>query len=95
MNSAFPLVGIAFVVVIAFGVFWLYFTNARQILEKWAAGNSYEIQSAEYRWFFRGPFQWRTNDQAVYYVTIRMPNGQVKRGWVCCLSNQPDVRWDD
>jgi hypothetical protein len=50
-----------------------------------------------------GPFWWRKSiKQEVYYVTIRTPEGQVKRGWVRCggwflgiLSNKAVVEWDE
>jgi hypothetical protein len=102
MDSVFPWLGIAFIALMGLACFNCYFSRARQIVKHWALENGYEILSAEYRWFCRGPFRWTTNDQAVYYVAIRKVDGQVKHGWVRCgnwlvgvLVNRAEVRWDE
>jgi hypothetical protein len=106
MDSMFPLLGIAFIALMGLACFKCYFSRAyfsraRRILEHWALDNGYEILSSEYRWFFRGPFPWTTNDQAVYYVTLRTTDGRERHGWVRCgnwlvgvLVNRAEVRWD-
>jgi hypothetical protein len=78
------------------------FTRAQSVLEHWAGENGYDILSKERRWF-GGPFWWRkTNDQVVFYVTVRTSEGQIRRGWIRCgswflgiLSNRADVEWDE
>jgi hypothetical protein len=85
-------------------VLWVnHFSRARSILQQWADENAYEILASERRWFGR-TFWWRkSKGQEVYYVTIRTPAGQIRRGWVRCggwlggvfFSNQADVEWDE
>ena len=94
-----------FVIGFVFVVFLLAcnIIRPRQILNRWAAVNNYEILSADYRWIRFGPFFWTTSKgQAIYYVTVRTPDGQQKQGWVRCggwimgvLTNQSEVRWDE
>ena len=59
------------------------FSRSRQMLERWAADNSYEILSSQLRWLRKGPFFWTSSKgQVVYYVAVRTPEGHTKRGWV-------------
>jgi hypothetical protein len=82
-------------------LFWHY-SRAERILQRWARDQGYQIRSKEHRWFRRGPFFWRTSGaQEVFYVEIRTPEGEIKRGWVCCggwllgmLQGDAEVRWD-
>jgi hypothetical protein len=102
MDTAFPIFGI--VIFVAFGVAMLifHFSRAKSILEQWAETNGFELLSSERRWF-GGTFWWRkSKGQEVYYVTIRTPDGQIRKGWVRCggwflgiLSDQADVEWDE
>ena len=63
----------------------------------------YELLDARYSWFRRGPFFFRSSEeQAVFYVTVRDPEGQQRRGWVRCggfwlglFSDQATVKWDE
>jgi hypothetical protein len=92
-----------FVLPIIFAVGVMWYSRAKNILRHWAQNNDYEILSRQYRWIRRGPFfWWTTRGQEVFYVTIRTPDGQLKRGWVRCgnwfwgiLQDQADVRWDE
>lgn len=102
MDNGFPvllvLVFIAFAIAM---VFWHY-SRSRQLLENWARNNDYSIVSSEYRHFFKGPFFWTSSKgQAVYYVTIRTADGEMRSGWVRCggwflglLNDHAEVRWD-
>jgi hypothetical protein len=100
----FGILVIGFFVVAAFviGMLIFHYSRARSILDQWAEENGYEIVSSEHR-LMGGRFWWRkSRGQEVYYVTIRMSDGQIRRGWVRCggwflgtLSNQADVEWDD
>ena len=69
---------------LAFSMMVFHFSRARSILECWAEENGYEIVSSEHC-FLGGPFWWKKyKSQEVYYLTIRIPEGQVRRGWVRC-----------
>jgi hypothetical protein len=77
-------------------------SRSRQLLESWARENGLEIVSSEFRWFRRGPFFWTTSSaQRVFHVTVRMPDGGTRGGWVRCggfwgglLQDRVEVRWD-
>jgi hypothetical protein len=77
----------------------LQVSAAKAILNRWAKTNGYEIVSKEPRILRVGPFWWTTRHQQVYYVTIRTPEGQTRRGWVCCggplFGSGATVRWDE
>jgi hypothetical protein len=102
MEVAVPFLIVLVVLFVVGGMVW-HFSRARNILQRWAEANGYEILSSEIRWFRRGPFFWTTSKgQDVYYVTIRTPDGQIRNGWVRCggwflglLSDKADVRWDE
>jgi hypothetical protein len=99
MQVAVVLAVIGFAVAMAI---WRYM-RSDQILSHWAQDNGYEIVSSERRWLRRGPyFFWTSEGQDVYYVTVRTPDGQLRRGWVRCgswfcgvLSNAAEVQWDE
>jgi len=102
MHNAFPAIGMIALVAFVVVMLKFHFSRARSILEQWAETNGYEILSSERRWF-GGTFWWRkSRNQEVYYVTIRTPEGQIRRGWVRCggwfwgvLSDRADVEWDE
>lgn len=77
----------------------LQVSAAKAILNRWAKMNGYEIISRELRILRVGPFWLTTRQQEVYYVTIRTPEGQIRRGWVRCggplFGNGAAVRWDE
>jgi hypothetical protein len=104
MPNLLPVLGIILLVgFLAIMVGRLRVSRAKAILRQWAAGNRYQIVSAEHRLLRVGPFWWRkTEHQEIYYVTIRTPEGQVRRGWVRCGgwflglgSNCAVVEWDE
>ena len=85
MEAIGPLFLIALVVAVAAGMMIWHFSRAGEILTGWARDNGYEIVASERRWFFRGPFFfWTGKGQEVYYVTVRTPDGRLRRGWVRC-----------
>jgi hypothetical protein len=100
--NAFPAIGFALFILFAIAMLVFHFTRAESILEQWAEENGYEILSSERRWL-GGAFWWRkSEDQEVFYVTVRMHDGEIRRGWVRCggwilgmLSNQAEVEWDE
>lgn len=77
--------------------------RARVMLKKWAEENGYEVGSAEYRAFRKGPyFMKSSNNQAVLKIIVADEDGNVKSGWVCCgswlggvLVDKINVTWDD
>jgi hypothetical protein len=101
-----PFLSILFAVFcVTFVVFVLVcnIVRPRQILNRWAQGNDYQIPSSHYCWFRRGPFFWTTSKgQCIYRVTVRTLDGLEKQGWVRCggwflgvLSDHAEVRWDE
>ena len=78
------------------------FSRSREILEKWASDNGYQLIKSEFRWLRRGPFFWSSSKgQTIYYVTVQSPDGQIKCGWVRCggffwgiLQQKAQVKWD-
>jgi hypothetical protein len=100
-TTPFPIIVAVIIFTIAMMI-WHY-ARAGQILERWAQDSGYKIVSSKRCWFWKGPFSfWTSRSQEVYYVTVRTPDGQLRRGWVCCggwflgvLSDQAEVRWDE
>jgi hypothetical protein len=85
------------------GGIWIWaFSRSREMLNDWAQGNGCQIISSEHRWFRRGPFFWTSSKgQIVYYVTVRMPDGQTRQAWVRCGSfwwgifqDKVEARWE-
>jgi hypothetical protein len=98
--SLWPIiVGISF-----FGgyVSWCVF-RSREVLERWAKANDFEILQSEYRNLFLGPFAFSTaSGQSVYYVRVRDQTGRERGAWVRCgsfwagvFSDKAEVRWED
>jgi len=79
------------------------FSRSREILEKWARDNGYELIMSEFRWLRRGRFLWTSSKgQMLYYVKVQTPEEQIRSGWVRCgsfwwglLSEKAEVRWED
>ena len=61
-----------------------FVTRSRQLVQKWAAENGYELLSAQYSMFFKGPYFWSSRSQAVYRVQVRDREGRLRSGWVRC-----------
>ena len=77
-------------------------SRGRDLLAGWAAREGYELESADYCWFWHGPFWWRSGKgQVVYRVVVRDREGVVRRGYVRLggmflglLSDEVAVIWD-
>ncbi len=80
-----------------------HFSRSRRMVDRWAEENGFRLIDREYRWFFRGPFWWRTSDKmAVYHVTVEDSSGRVRRAFIRCggwllglLSDRVDVEWEE
>jgi hypothetical protein len=93
---------LVFITIAIVSIYW-HSSRGRLLLENWAQDNNYELVSAEYRTFFKGPFFWTalTNSQAVYSITVQTDDGQIRSGWTRCggwwvglLSDKVEVYWD-
>lgn len=90
------------VIVLGVALMFWHFSRSKHILRDWARRNGFEIVSAERRFFFRGPFWWRTGKgHEVFRVTVRDGEGQVRSAyvrvggwWGGMLSDQASVEWD-
>jgi len=95
---------ILILVVLAFvaGMMIWTFLRSREMLNRWAEDNGYQILSSEYRWLRRGPFFWTSSKgQIIYYVVVRTSDGQTRRGWIRCgsfwcglLQDRVEERWE-
>ena len=85
-NSLGPVLAIA--VVLAALALYLVALNRRSnaLLRKWDDDQGYELLSAEFRMFRKGPFWWSSRSQTVYRVEIRDGDGHLRSGWVRCGS---------
>ena len=93
-----------FPLIIGFGAlaFSWHFSRGRSLLDAWAAREGLTIVSAEYRWFWRGPFWWRSGDgNAVYRIVVRDPRRGTRSGYARCgglflgmWSDAVAVEWD-
>jgi hypothetical protein len=97
MEMLMPIVFVALFV----ASIWLYFARSEEILRRWAAEHGFEIISAR-RAFFGGPFWWRKSEnQAVFRVTVRDAAGRTRSGHVRCggwflglFSDAATAEWD-
>lgn len=79
------------------------FARAKEIRARWAEENGFEIESARFCWFWRGPFWWRSTDsQMVFRIEGRDREGRRRAGWLRCggwfsglFGSQATVAWDD
>jgi hypothetical protein len=79
-------------------------TDAGSILQKWAAGQGYEIIQFQ-RCFFCGAFTWWTTSrkQLVFSITVRDDAFQERTGWIRFgnffgggyTDHEPDVIWTE
>lgn len=84
---------------IAAYVIWGY-SRARLLLRRWARVNGFEILHSTFG--LGGPFDWTSsNSQIVYFVDVRLPDGQERTGWIRCgsfwagvISDKTEVRWE-
>lgn len=79
-----------------------HFRRSRELVERWAAANSYTIVEMERRYLRAGPFfWWRGKGHEVFHVVVRDSRGgqhgvYVRTGgWMLGqLSEQVAVKWD-
>ena len=94
---------IILVILIAILAMIFHFGCAQNVLETWARDNGYEIIDSEYRHLMKGPFFLRSGKgHAVYHVTVRDRDGNIRRGYVRCgswlaglLSDHVTVEWEE
>lgn len=81
---------------------WSY-RRSREILANWADRNGYQVLSSEFRWFFKGPYFWKSSkNQTVFRVIVEDETEAVRTAWVRCGSywwgvfvDEADVIWDE
>ncbi len=96
------LAGIAILGLVAVSIMWPFWRSG-DLIDRWAAAHGYRVVDRQYCWFWQGPFFFTTSKgQTVYRVTVELPDGGHRRGYVRCggwwfglLSERVDVRWDD
>ena len=89
------------VILVVLSTSW-HSSRGRELLDGWAAREGYVLETAEYCWFGRGPFWWRSGKgNVVYRVVARDREGVVRHGYVRCggmflglLSDEVAVAWD-
>lgn len=78
-------------------------SRSRNMLNNWADTSGYRIEHAEWRWFRKGPYFWKSSkNQHVYYFIAADEDGRQRYGWARCggfwlglLTSEIDVIWDD
>lgn len=87
-------------------VVWSVFqgeARAEATLQTWLRDNNYELLQKAAPWIKDNPFLWSSNrGQKVFYVTIRQPDGQLRRAWIRCghalwgaFVDGIEVKWDN
>jgi hypothetical protein len=103
MDSSSLFVGALMLVVIGFAIVSMVWRQQRadEMLRQWAGRNGYELLSAEYCWFWRGPYWLGTSkSQMVYRIQVRagdeVRSGYARLGgWFLGMwSDEVDVSWD-
>lgn len=82
---------------------WWNASRSREILDRWATENGMRILEVERRYFWRGPFWFRTGEgHEVFRVTVATPSGATRSGYVRVggwftglFSSKAVVEWDD
>ena len=64
-------------------VLYMHISRSRYLLAKWAEDNGYQVLSAEYRLFHKGPFFWSSRGQTVYRVEVCDEQGNNRK---CAVS---------
>jgi hypothetical protein len=103
MRELLNIIVIPIAVAFLSAIMFFYFARSRRMMKQWARKNGYEIIAWKGCFFRLGPFTWRTSrNQQVYFVTVRTPDGQIRRAWVRCggwllgaLTNKVDTEWDE
>jgi len=96
-SDIYPIIGI--VVFVGAIVAWARWdiSISRGILAEWSAKEGLEILKSSHRSLVRGPFTWNSQkSDAVFFVTARTSDGQIRRGWVRVGRNAwsgADTKW--
>lgn len=98
-HALFPVLILALVVVI---IAWTA-RRSRTMVEKWAIEHDLELLDAQWRWFRKGPYFWKSSkNQHVYHFTVTDEDGVQRTGWIRCggywlglLTSEVDVIWDE
>ena len=102
MEELFPILLVLVFLACGVGMTMWTFSRSRELLDRWAEDNGYQILSSEFRWLRRGPFFWTSSKgQMTYYVVIRTADGRTRNGWVRCggffwglLRDKVEERWE-
>ncbi len=80
------LLGVVLVIILFLGILWITMKEGNRILAGWARENSFDLLEADYCWFCRGPFWFRsTKAQSVYHIMVRdKDSGETRSGWARC-----------
>ena len=78
-------------------------SRSRNMLKSWADENGYQIEDAQWRWFRKGPYFWKSSkNQHVYHFVASDEDGVQRSGWARCggywlglFTSDIDVTWDD
>jgi hypothetical protein len=72
------------------------FRRTEGLVRLWAQRNDLELVSMEPRFLQQRAFFWISTFQVVYQVTVRSPDGRIRKGWVraSAISDRVTVRWD-
>lgn len=103
MENLWPLLLVATFVIFAVAMTIWTFSRSREMLEQWARDNGHQLLEYKFRWLRKGPFFFTSSkNQMVYYVKVKIPDGQIKTGWVRCgsfwwgiLTEKAEVRWEE
>jgi hypothetical protein len=103
MNDFILITAVTLAVLLAASLMFWHLKRSRELLERWADDNRYQIVESSYRHLLRGPFFWTSSKgQTVYRVTVRDAKGVERSGWVRCgswwtglFSDKVEVRWEE
>ena len=79
------------------------FRRSSTLVERWAERNGFEVVGKTWLMFGGRAFWWRRSQyHMVYYVTVRNPEGRIRRAYIRCgswllglFSDHVTVVWDD
>src|SRR3954467_15640141 len=77
------------------------FSGPPFLVQRWAKDHAFRILHCEYRYFSRGPFNWRISGRAVgvYRVHVLDVDGRERWAWIRCVggwnSDKTEWHWDE
>jgi hypothetical protein len=94
---------IAVLILLMIPILAWHFRRSKEMVERWAAANAFEIIAMERRLLRVGPFFWRrSRGHEVFYIVVRNARGEQHMAYVRTggwflgqLSEQVSVEWDD